>query len=163
MSDCSSRDFSRKPFFSPLPSAWKYCLILSNACSNIAHCFGDRFFSNSCEIETQALYSTFPHGSQSHANKINFGSSRFLTISLSLSLHSILLTVSIRTRLRWELDCNSIFTFCCHSDRIADMNTKHHIVTLFTETDDEKILTINSFVTIQNIRILSDREPSINQ
>lgn len=45
--DCSSGDFSRKLFFSPLPPAWKYCLIVSRATSSTAHCFGDKFFSSS--------------------------------------------------------------------------------------------------------------------
>lgn len=55
-SDCSSGLFSRKEFFSPLPPAWKYCLIVSKAASRTAHCFGVRFFSTSCKMEFRKNY-----------------------------------------------------------------------------------------------------------
>lgn len=45
LSDWSSGLFSKKVFLSPLPPAWKYCLMVSRAASSTAHCFGVKLFS----------------------------------------------------------------------------------------------------------------------
>lgn len=44
-SEISSGLFSRKVFLSPLPPAWKYCLIVSSATSSTAHWRGVKFLS----------------------------------------------------------------------------------------------------------------------
>ena len=45
--DFSSCDLFTYDIFSPLPPAWKYCLITSRAFSSTAHCFGVRLFGPS--------------------------------------------------------------------------------------------------------------------
>ena len=45
--DFSSCDLFTYDIFSPLPPAWKYCLITSRAFSNTAHCLGVRLLGPS--------------------------------------------------------------------------------------------------------------------